>query len=593
MQPLLQSIDPVNNINRELHGYGLSGATFVNEQASDVQRIYQDLYSKVKNGDDKGVRYLLGINDDDSFSQIQPINIHTSFDEKRNTLLMLAVWKDQTKLFTDLITYSLKQFGESQTQQWVTQQNDSGNQCMHLATQKGNIAILDTILKLGIKLDQKTRQGQTNLHIASQSDQPLMLYYLVKIAKVNIDIMDNDNSTALHLASYSGSEQCAALLLSWGCKINCKNIFGCTPLHVSAISGEYKITRRLLLYNAKTRLKNKQGRTAFQLAIENDFSTISQMIQEYQEGNIKCSNIFGQKNKPRINQKFRLQMYSFILMLIVNLIYQVLFTIGNNLFGYIQFICDILEVLLFIYIVNSDPGCQAKYKEDGQVFYQILQNNPKRFQICTECETLKAKRSRHCDFCNKCVIVYDHHCPWINNCIGAKNHFQFMIFIFLTFINIGFQLFISIILFTDIVWNKTLIGITSEDYYQWHQLDMLYNYLSDFRKYLSISKGVQIEYIALELLITLMFFFLLSCLLCTQLKNMYYNRTTFERLSKKYRGGFNNQQSSLLESSYIENDIKNTNCLRNSLLLLCYNKNQEEYNYVYHDNTSLTTAIIS
>lgn len=30
---------------------------------------------------------------------------------------------------------------------------------MHLATQKGNIAILDSILKLGIKLDKKTRLG--------------------------------------------------------------------------------------------------------------------------------------------------------------------------------------------------------------------------------------------------------------------------------------------------------------------------------------------------------------------------------------------------------------------------------------------------
>ena len=47
------------------------------------------------------------------------------------------------------------------------------------------------------------------------------------------------------------------MLLAWGCKINSKNIYGCTPLHVTAMSGEYKITRKLLLYNAKTRLRNK------------------------------------------------------------------------------------------------------------------------------------------------------------------------------------------------------------------------------------------------------------------------------------------------------------------------------------------------
>ncbi|CAD8051601.1 unnamed protein product [Paramecium primaurelia] len=592
MQPLLQSLDPVNNINRDPHGFGLSQATFVNDQASDVQRIYEDLYTKVKNGDLKGVRYLLGINDNDSFSQMQPINIQKIVDEKKNTLLMHAVWKDHTKLFTDLIKYSLQLFGESDTQLWVTQQNDSGNQCMHLATQKGNIAILDAIFKLGIKLDQKTRQGQTTLHIASQSDQPIMLYYLINIAKVNIDITDNDYSTALHLASYQGSEQCAAMLLAWGCKINSKNIYGCTPLHVTAMSGEYKITRKLLLYNAKTRLRNKQGKTAYELSVENDFLTISQMIMEYQEGNIKCNNLFGQKNKPRINHKSRLQMYAFILMLILNLIYQILFTLGNNLFGYIQIILDILEICLFVYIINSDPGYQIQYKQEGQIFYQILQNNPKKLEICSECETLKAKRSRHCDFCNRCIIVYDHHCPWINNCIGAKNHFLFMIFIWITFLTIGFQLFVSIILFINIIWKQSYVGILSSNLCYWDVFDILFDSLTDLRKYLSISKGVQIEYIVLELLVTLMFFVLLSHLICTQLKNMYYNRTTFERLSKKYRG-FNNQQSSLLESSYIESDLNNSNCLKNCSLLLFRNKHSKDYNYVYHDNTSLTTAIIS
>ncbi|CAD8167881.1 unnamed protein product [Paramecium pentaurelia] len=388
-----QSRDPINYINREINLYGLSQTTFFKDQSSNTQRIYVELYSKVRNGDAKGVQYILGIKDDDSLINVQPINIQQIVDEKQNTLLMHAVWKDNTQIFIDLIKYTLQNFGKSETQQWVTQQNDSGVQCMHLATQKGNIEILDTILKLGIQLDQKTKLGQTTLHIASQSNQPILLYYLIKIAKVNIDITDNDNSTALHLASDQGSEQCASLLLAWGCKINQKNINGCSPLHVAARGGEIGITKKLLFYNAKTRLRNKQGKTAYQLSIENEYYDISQMILEYQEGNIKCNNLFGQKNKARINKKCRFQMYTFILMLILNLIYQILFTIGNNLFGYIQIISDIFELFLFIYIVNSDPGYQIQYKQEGQLFYQILQNNPQNLEICSECETLKAKRS--------------------------------------------------------------------------------------------------------------------------------------------------------------------------------------------------------
>ncbi|CAD8069320.1 unnamed protein product [Paramecium sonneborni] len=112
MQPLLESIDSESIINRELHGFEFSSAAFVNEQAQaqDVQKIYQDLQNKIKNGDINGVRYLLGI-DPFTSNQMQPIHIYTIVDEKKNTLLMETVLKDQNILFIDLITYSLKQFG--------------------------------------------------------------------------------------------------------------------------------------------------------------------------------------------------------------------------------------------------------------------------------------------------------------------------------------------------------------------------------------------------------------------------------------------------------------------------------------------------
>lgn len=73
-----------------------------------------------------------------------------------------------------------------------------------------------------------------------------------------------------------------------------------TPLHLTALSGEQRITRKLLLYKAKPWLKNQQGKTAYQVSQESDHQLICRMITENLEGNVKCSNLFGLKNKPRI-----------------------------------------------------------------------------------------------------------------------------------------------------------------------------------------------------------------------------------------------------------------------------------------------------
>ena len=55
--------------------------------------------------------------------------------------------------------------------------------------------------------------------------------------------------------------------------------------------------------------------------------------------------------------------------------------------------------------------------------------------ICSDCEVMRAKRSRHCNFCHKCVSRFDHHCPWINNCVGLRNHGFFLSFIYFTWLN--------------------------------------------------------------------------------------------------------------------------------------------------------------
>jgi len=77
----------------------------------------------------------------------------------------------------------------------------------------------------------------------------------------------------------------------------------------------------------------------------------------------------------------------------------------------------------------QNPGIlKSKAKEKKECIYKILNKYIlenlfallsvfDNLEICPECITYKAPRSKHCEICEACIKVYDHHCPWIDNCV--------------------------------------------------------------------------------------------------------------------------------------------------------------------------------
>ena len=60
----------------------------------------------------------------------------------------------------------------------------------------------------------------------------------------------------------------------------------------------------------------------------------------------------------------------------------------------------------------------------------------KRGSYCEVCKLSVPLRAYHCRECGRCVHMLDHHCPFINTCIGERNHFRFILFLFVHLIAI-------------------------------------------------------------------------------------------------------------------------------------------------------------
>ncbi|GLD98441.1 hypothetical protein PINS_up007138 [Pythium insidiosum] len=51
---------------------------------------------------------------------------------------------------------------------------------------------------------------------------------------------------------------------------------------------------------------------------------------------------------------------------------------------------------------------------------------PRRRLVCSLCDAVVSRGTRHCSFCRKCIADFDHHCVYLNTCIGSRNYALFI-----------------------------------------------------------------------------------------------------------------------------------------------------------------------
>jgi len=136
------------------------------------------------------------------------------------------------------------------------------------------------LLKLGLDIDYKDKEGYTSLLYASENGHPGIVQELLKNG-ARIDLEDNEGYTALSIASTEGHLSVVKILLEKGVNINHQDKNGETALKHAVVEYHPEIVQELLKNGARTDLEDNEGYTALSEAISRKYKDIENMILEY------------------------------------------------------------------------------------------------------------------------------------------------------------------------------------------------------------------------------------------------------------------------------------------------------------------------
>ncbi len=117
----------------------------------------------------------------------------------------------------------------------------------------------------GADIDKKGLNGGTALHKAIKEEHDSTAEYLIREAKADVNITDNDQDTPLHDATLNGLTNTVHLLCQSKAEINTKNNWGRT-LHFASEHGQVSPVKMLLHLGADVNIKDIFGITAREVA---------------------------------------------------------------------------------------------------------------------------------------------------------------------------------------------------------------------------------------------------------------------------------------------------------------------------------------
>ena len=163
------------------------------------------------------------------------------------------------------------------------------------AAEHGHLEIAKLLLANGANVNVKDEDNITALHLAAQNGHLEIAKFLVENG-ANVNVKDEDNVTALHLAAQNGHTGIVSLLIANDVDIDVKISDGRTSLRIAAEKGYIEIAKLLIEKGANVDEKDNYGQTPF-CAAANKYEENSEMIRLLIEkgANIEDSDNLGRR----------------------------------------------------------------------------------------------------------------------------------------------------------------------------------------------------------------------------------------------------------------------------------------------------------
>ncbi|XP_078139397.1 ankyrin repeat domain-containing protein 26 isoform X2 [Centroberyx gerrardi] len=147
---------------------------------------------------------------------------------------------------------------------------------VHKAASVGDVAKLKQLAKKN-DINQLDKENRTALHIACASGHVEVVQFLVE-SKAKLNLCDNQNRSALMKAVQGQYERCVSILLENHAEPNLVDINGNTALHLAANIPAISTAMLLLEHEADINAQNKEGFTPLTVAVRENHAEMAEFL---------------------------------------------------------------------------------------------------------------------------------------------------------------------------------------------------------------------------------------------------------------------------------------------------------------------------
>jgi hypothetical protein len=140
---------------------------------------------------------------------------------------------------------------------------------LHSAIAQGKLAPVKFLVERGdgIDINAKDSHGLTALHVSIASKTTPITDFLLSQASINVNELEENKQTPLHLACFLGDLEIVQKLVGRGANVNSNDGLNGTPLHMACHKGHAKVAEFLIGHGAKLDIcSNEDGSTPLHIA---------------------------------------------------------------------------------------------------------------------------------------------------------------------------------------------------------------------------------------------------------------------------------------------------------------------------------------